>query len=369
MTRLATFVLSLFAASLLPAANPVDKTDQAPPAVLPPGLNEADRAKILERVKQLQEEFDRQKHDITKGGIARFEAAAASEVAAVEFQLACQKIVHDRVPDLDASNDKIEAKIAQDKVKQQVEAFEAAPGRATAVRTQLEFLVLTLKAPTIKDESVLVAKAREIVNKAMTVVKTFASPNAETVNVKKLTPVPANPKTKVKAPSLARISKEEDKARKQIIQTMRQDVMDSIFSQAYNLKNYFKPVDRWGDSALHLAGFYENLILPWFREHKRDDLPAIWDEYVGHELALHRCSEDDPEFAKWGITGYKDLLWDKSMDLLTYGNHRAQSLDELSKLIKENPSHPRIERWVESISALAETLKGPADAPVVDATK
>ena len=308
----------------------------------------------------MKEEFEKQKHDVNKGGLARFEAASASELAAVEFYLACQKIIQDRTPDLDPSNDKQEARAAQDKVKQQVEAYEAAPGRATAVKTELEYLVLTLKSPSIEDQAVLMAKLREMVGKAMTVVKTFAAPNAEPVNVKKLAAsAGTNSRTKAKAPSAAKVSKEEDKARHQIIQTLKQDVMNSIFAQAYNLKNYFKPLENWSGSALDLGGIYGNLVLPWTRDNKRDDLPAVWEEYIGHELALHRCEQDDPEFAKWGITGYKDLLWNKSFDLLTWGSHRTQSLDELTKLIKENPSHPSIESWVASLTALAETLKAP----------
>ena len=358
-------LLLLLVSSLLRGADSKSPADPPPAPTLPPALSEADRAKILERVKQLQGEFDKQKLDITKSGLTRFEAAAASEGAAVEFYLACQKILQDRMPDLDPSNDKFEAKVAQDRVKQQIEAYQEAPGRATAVKTQLEYLVLTLKAPTIKDDALLVTKVREIVAKAMNVVKTFASPNAEPVNVKKLAAAGGTSRTKSKAgPSLARITKEEEKARKQIIQTMERSVMESIFSQAYNLKNYFKPNPQWGESALDLGGIYEGVVLPWFRQHKRDELPTVWEEYVNHELVLHRCSEDDTEFAKWGITGYKDLLWKKSFDLLTYGGHRSQSLDELSKLIKENPSHPHIERWVEEISALAEALTTPTSVEV-----
>jgi len=326
------------------------------------GIHKAKRAKILEKVKQLKDDFDKQTNDVNKGGLARFEAAAATELAAVEFYLACQKIVIERTPDLDPSNDKQDAKAAQERVKQQVEAYEAAPGKATALKTELEFLVLTLKAPTMSDKAVVVAKLRDVVGKAMNVVKTFAGPNAEPLNVKKLA-ASSGSKSKSKAPTPARRSSLEEKARHQIIQTMQQDVMKSIFAQAYNLKNYSKPLENWGVSPLDLSTIYEGFVIPWTHDNKSDDLPAVWEEYVGHVLALHRCEEEDPDFAKWGITGYKELLWDKSFDLLTYGKNRAQSLDELGKLIKENPSHPKIKTWVEQLTALADALKPPAATP------
>ena len=128
-------------------ADPAAPASSPPPPLSPVGVSEADRAKILERVQQIQKDFDKQKHDVTAGGLSRFVNAAASELAAVEFYLACQKIVQDRTPDLDNTNDKQEAKIAQDRVKQQVKDYEAAPGRATAVKIQLEYLVLTLQSP------------------------------------------------------------------------------------------------------------------------------------------------------------------------------------------------------------------------------
>ena len=340
-------------------ADPAAPASSPPPPLSPVGFSEADRAKILESVQQIQKDFDKQKHDVTAGGLSRFVNAAASELAAVEFYLACQKIVQDRTPDLDNTNDKQEAKIAQDRVKQQVKDYEAAPGRATAVKIQLEYLVLTLQSPTVKDQAALIAKARDMVGRAMIVVKTYASPNAEPLNIKKLAAGTGSNRGKAKAPSAQQRTKEEDRTRRQIIQTMKQNVMNTIFSQAYNLKSYFKPVENWAESPLALDSIYEEFALPYFRENKRDDLLTVWEEYEGHQLALHRCEEDDQDFAKWGITGYKNLLWHKWMDMLTYGNRKSQSLDELTKLIKDNPSHPDVDSWVKDLAAFADALQPP----------
>ncbi|MDB6120659.1 MAG: hypothetical protein JWO08_4440, partial [Verrucomicrobiaceae bacterium] len=157
-------------------------------------------------------------------------------------------------------------------------------------------------------------------------------------------------------------SKDEDRARRQIIQTMEQGVLGTAFAQAYNLRNYFKPLDGWCDSPLNLDEIYNTFVLSWYREHNPLELSNVWDEYLGHQLALHRCSQDDNAFAHWGITGYKDLQWRKWLDLLKYGTRRPVALDELVKLVKENLTYPGVEQWVSDLTSLANSIAPP---PVV----
>lgn len=335
------------------------KDEDAPKPALPASIDEADRAKILEKVAQLRKEFERQRREITAAALAKYESAASSEGAAVEFYLACQKIVQDRTPDLDPSNDKDEAKAEQNKVRQQVAAYEAAPGKAAALQIVLEHLVLTLQAPTYKDQGTLVSKVRDMVAKAMNTVKTYASPTVDPI--KKVAPPPPKGGGKGKSAKPAQVTssyrnKEEDRARRQIIQTMKQGGMGSIFAQAYNLANYFKPLSGWSGSPLDLESIYVGYVLPWYHENKPADLNQVWDEYVGHQLALHRCEQSDDNFAEWGITGYKQLLWNKWMDLLQHGTKHAYALDELVKLVKENLANPAVEQWVSDLSNLAESI-------------
>lgn len=331
-------------------------------AIPEPAMNEADRARILEKVQMLQKEFERQRKEITASALSRFESAASSEGAAVEFFLSCQKVIQDRTPDLDPTNDKEDAKAAQERMKQQIAAYEAARGKAAALQVVLQHLVLTIQAPTMKDRGALVTRMRDMVAKAMNVAKMYAAPNVDPI--KRSTPPKGNGKAK-QPRQVTPSSKEEDRARRQIIQTMEQGGLASVFAQAYNLRNYFKPLEGWSDSPLNLDSVYNGFIMDWYREHNPVELSNVWDEYLGHELALHRCSQDDNSFARWGITGYKDLQWKKWMDLLKYGTRRPVALDELVKLVKENLTYPGVEQWVADLTSIAQSITPPPPPPVV----
>ncbi|MDB6139296.1 MAG: hypothetical protein JWO94_2368, partial [Verrucomicrobiaceae bacterium] len=231
------------------------KESSAPPIPQPP-MNEADQAKIREKVQQLQKEFERQRREVTASALSRYESAAASEGAAFEFFLGCQKIIQDRTPDLDPTNDKQDAKAAQERLKQQIAAYEAARGKAMALQIVLEHLVLTIQAPTMKDRGALVSRVRDMVGKAMNVVKTYSAPNADPIK-KVAPPAPkGGGKGKAKPVTTQYRSKEEDRARRQIVQTMEQGALASVFAQAYNLRNYFKPLEDWSDSPIDLESTY-----------------------------------------------------------------------------------------------------------------
>ncbi len=340
--------------------------EDAPEPVPPPEMSEAEKAKVLEKVKKMQAEYDAMKREVTNSALSRYEGASASEGAALEFFLSCQKIIKDRTPDIETpEQDAKNAKADRAKLKQQMESYQEAPGRATALKTQLEYLVLTIQAPGLKDRGTLVSKVRDMVGKAMNVVKTYAAPNVDPV--KRVAPIVSG-KGRVKMPTAQYKDKEEERARRDITRTMKQGVMGTPFAEAYNLTNYFKPADNWSDSPLDLNGIYLNFVLPWYKENKRGDLNQVWDEYLGHELALHRCEQDDFAFATWGVTGYKNLLWKKWMDLLVYGMNRSLALDELAKMVKENPSHPDVENWINDLARVASEIRLPQIPQAADST-
>ena len=358
------------------AEKAADSKPDAPPAPPVPSMSEADKAKILEKVQQMQKDFERLRREVTANALNRFEGASASENAAVEFFLTCQKLIKDRTPDVSPPEQDVKnAKAAQAKIKQEIEAYQAAPGRATVLKTQLEYLVLTIQAPGLKDRGALVSRLRDMVGRAMNVVKTYTAPNAEPVV--KIAPV-TNTKGKQRTPPAQNRSRVEDRARQEIDKTMKQGVMGTVFAEAYNLSNYFTPADNWSDSPVNLSAIYEGFVLPWYRENKRGDMNQVWDEYIGHSAALHRCEQSDFAFGTWGITGYKTLQWKKWLDLLQYGMNRTMALDELSKMVKENPSHPDVESWISDLANIASTIQvpqvpataeAPVEAPTADAAK
>ena len=339
---------------------------EAPEAPPPPPMSEAEKAKVLEKVQQMKKDFERMRREVTASALTRFEGASGSEGAALEFYLNCEKIIKDRSPDIappeqDAKN----AKAAQTKLKQQIDTFQAAPGRATVLKTQLEYLVLTIEAPGMKDRGALVSKVRDMVGRAMNVVKTYAAPNVDPI--KTVAPI-VNSKGRQRMPTPQYRDKAEERARRDIDKTMKQGVLGTVFAEAYNLSNYFKPADNWSDSPLDLGAIYTGFVLPWYHENKRGDLNMVWDEYLGHAVALHRCEQDDSAFADWGVTGYKSMVWKKWLDLLQWGMNRSLALDELGKMVKENPSHPDVESWVSDLDRVAGGISLPRVPQAAEST-
>ena len=347
--------------------------EPAEPPPPPPAFNEADQAKILEKVEMLQKEFERQRREVVQSALTRYESASSSESAAFEFFLQCQQAIKARMPDVDPANDRQDAKAQAEKQKAEIAEYQAARGKAAALQIVLQHLVLTLQAPTVKDRGSLVSRLRDMIGKAVNAAATYSAPNAEPV---KKVPVATNSKGRARSPQAQTQvrSREEDRARKQIIQAMQQAAVSSVFGQAYNLSNYFETMENWSDSPLDLDGNYDNFILAYYRKSNPEELHNVWDEYLARALMLHRCTDDDNALANWVINGYKDLQWKRSMDLLKYGTRRAVALDDLVKMVKENLTNPNVKNWVTEMANVAAMIKPPAVAeappeqPAPDAT-
>jgi hypothetical protein len=344
------FLLALSSPLLAQTSTPEAPTTPSPATA--PSVS-GDDAKILEKFAQAQKDFEGRKKDIAAAALGRFTSGAASEAAALQLYFTCQQIVQDRVPDLDGDTKK-DAKEQQERLKQQAEQMAEIPGFSAVLQLQLQYLVLTMEAPTIKERSVLITRLKDFAGKAVDIMKTYTSPPGEPQH--KVVATVGSGKGK-REQEKQRDAQREERARQQVIQLARQSAMGSIFAQAYSLQNYFKPVEGWPPSALDLPAIYTGMVLPYYRETKKEFVAPTWDEYLGHEATLQRCSLDDRGYARWGIGAYKNLIWSKWMDLFHNGVDRMTAADELAKLCKENPAHPSVGAWMQQLSELANTIK------------
>lgn len=368
---------ALFPCFLALTMLPRDSGAQVPaPAGLPaqtpstpatnPALDPADNAKIVDRLARAQKEFEVRKKEIATNALAKFTSGAMSEAAAVQFYFTCQQIVQDRIPDLDGAT-KQDAKDRQERVKQQTEQIEDSPGRAAVLQMQLQYLVLTMEAPQMTDRGAVISRLKDFASRAVGLVKTYTSPPADPVH-KAGAGTSKNGNTSKREIEKQREDQRHERARQQVVQLAQQSVMGSVFAQAYNLQNYFKPVEGWPGSPLDLANAYTGMIIPYYREEKRDFLGPAWDEYINLESSVQRCALDDRAYARWGVGTYKNLQWTKWKDLLQHGVNRVMAADELSKLCTENLSHPSVGGWIEDLARTIETLNAGTSAPTATST-
>jgi hypothetical protein len=335
------------------------------PAVEAPALSAEVTAKLLARVEKMQKDFDQQKRDVLTSAIARLSSAAASDAAAIDLYLACRRMLADRSA---AAQDAIATKKptakdarAVDKRQDQVRDNLEEPGHGAVLRLQAEYLMITLEAEQSKDPAALVSRVRDFVNKAMGIVR--LSINAPVDNGGKKPVATIGNKNRDRDQDKERQMELLTRARRKIPQQLQQSVMSTVFAQAYNLANYHKKIPGWVDAPLSLDRVYTSYILPHYRATRRADLVGVWDEYLGHSLAMQRAMLDDAPFARWGITDFKQLQWEKWSDLLLHGSNPSVASDELASLFHDNPSHPAIAQWLEGLKALAEPYKPVPVAP------
>ena len=345
------------------ATTPEASTEAAPAAA--PVLSPEVVAQLLARVEKMQKDFAQQKHDVLTSAIARLSTAAGSDAAAIDFYLACRRIITERTA---VAQDAIATKKATpkdakavDQREQQMRDNLEEPGHAVVLRLQAEYLMITLEAPQSKDHAFLVGRVRDFVNKAMNIIRLSITAPMDNSGKKPVATVGS--KSRDREQERERQMQQEMKARRSIPQQLQQSVLSSSYAQAYNLANYHKKVEGWVDEPLSLASVYPSYILPHYRATRRADLVGVWDEYLGHSLTMQRALLDDAPFARWGITEYKQLQWDKWCDLLINGSNPAVASDELASLFHDNPTHPAIAQWLESLQTLAEPYKPVAPEP------
>jgi hypothetical protein len=337
-------------------AKPAAPSVEPPPAApsLPPEL-----ASVVEKFQQAAKDFESKKKEIATTALGRYSSAAQSELSAAQFFLTCQQMVQARLPDLDGVTKKDE-KEKQERVKQMADRIEEVPGRAAVFQLQLQYLVFTMEAAQMKDHGAMVSRLKDFASKGVSLIATYAGVPTDETKEKERTN--SNNRSRREAEKI-QDQRELERARRDLVQQAKTGVMGSVFAQAFNLQNYFEPLENWPDSPLNLEQIFKSFVFPYRQQNKPELLASDWDEYIAHLTHLERCSQDERGYSKWLVGTYKSLLWSKWRDLMKHGVNRAMAADELVKLIKENPTNEAVSGWVEDLSSLTEELMNPPAAP------
>ena len=337
-------------------AKPNAESPEPKPAApsLPPEL-----AGVVEKFQQAAKDFESKKKEIATTALGRYSSAAQSELSAAQFYITCQQMVQARLPDLNGVTKKDE-KEKQDRAKQMADRIEEAPGRAAVLQLQLQYLVFTMEAPQMKDRGAVVSRLKDFAGKAVNLIATYAGvPTDETKEKERSS---SGNRSRREAEKI-KDEREMERARRDLVQQAKTGVMGSIFAQAFNLQNYFEPMDNWPESPLNLEQIFKNFVFPYRQQNKPELMASEWDEYIAHVTHLERCSQDERGYSRWLVGHYKSLQWSKWRDLMKNGVSRAMAADELVKLIKENPTNEAVSSWVEDLSSLTEELVNSPVAP------
>ncbi|MDP3851147.1 MAG: hypothetical protein Q8Q59_11630 [Luteolibacter sp.] len=318
MKLLAVFVGSLCAASSVRAET----------------LSSADREALLEKLTALRENADSTVDKRYRMAMAAYNAAAGSDEAAMEFHLKCIEKVN--FEDQQKKNSDFR------EWKRKEAPKLSAPGLGMALRLQLRWLILTLRATSEKaDRDVLASSAREIVDA---------------------------------------ISQDAEKL-KDHQQLLNQPVTGSVFAGAYDIGEV--KVEKWPLAPAQIGQIYEQILLPPLRAPSRlESLRSAWIRRIQQEMAIREfwtggaggggepaskrigmaSAMRSPEYERFIIEAVPALQWQMEMDLFKNGDQRGAALRMLSHLEK-HINHKSVRDWGTEFAKLLNPEKKLPETP------
>ena len=260
------------------------------------------RGSILLELNDIQDVLDGKQLNLRTSAAQTFQAASASNDAAYEFYLKCHKLLNFDPKGASYSDFRDWRDRQEDKVKTE-------PNLA-AMRLQLQYLVLSMKAAEADEIDAIIPELEQFVGNVVA--------NAENLNMR----------------------------------TMQEPVTKTIFAEAYELNKSLK-MENWSYSPGNYNEVYQKTILPFFRDTAPEELAAAWDRRINLESGLVASQQagNTEALEKFQQERLPTLHWQKSMDLFNSVSQK-QGAAALIQLVRANPEHPNIRNWVENFRRL-----------------
>ena len=275
-------------------------------------LTEAKIEELLKQLETLNDDAVTRKQGKHAVALAAFRNAAASNAAAYEFFVECTKLVN---------FDQKEKRFSDYRDWKSRTKELKSVAHCTALRFQLNWLILTIAADNTKDIGELMPK----IYSAMTSVV-------------------------MERESLGRYRG-----------TVSYPVTESIFAQAYGLDQGLREVKGWEPNPMDINGIFEKTVMPYYRATEdKEPLMGAWDLRIKllSEFALDKGLEQ----AKLDFTteALPKLRWQKMRDLFNLGDHATASA-AMVEIIKVNLTHKDSPKWIDELKGLlADRLTEPA---------
>ncbi len=281
-------------------------------------LSESEREQIAVQLKKIQEALDSKVDASFRAAISAYSAAVGSDQAAEELHLKC-------VEKVDFTDQgKKPADFREWRRKNDEKLSE--PGRGMALRLQLRWTILTLRAASKNtDRESLIPSVQEMVD-------TIARDSAN------LRPHQ---------------------------QILSQSVLGSPFAKAYNISGV--KLDKWPTAPGQIEQIYDQILMPPLRRPDRVAmLRTAWIRRIQQVMLMQGVGEEVSESGSRKIssspteTAKKDnfraealprLEWQMEVDLFKSGDERAASNRMLSHMGKY-ASHKSLREWGEEFSNL-----------------
>ncbi len=297
-------------------------------------LSSADREALLEKLEALRESADSTVDQRFRLAIAAYTAAAGSDEAAIELHLKCIEKVN--FQDQQKKNSDF-----RDWKRKQSDNLSA-PGLGYALRLQLRWLILTLRASSEKvDRDSLTSSVQEIVD-------TIAR-DAE------------------------RLADHQ--------QILNQAVTSSPFARAYEIGTL--KLEKWPLAPGQLGQIYEQILQPPLRSPAMlEALRASWIRRIQQEMAIAEswvggeagANGDDapkrigmasalrsPEYERFLVETLPTMQWQMEVDLFKSGDEQGAALRMLNHLEKYI-THKSAREWAAEFARILNPEKTPPES-------
>ena len=349
-----TLPASLLAVGMTWSQSPAPDAPPTSSAVVN-ALSDDDTARILAEITKVQKEFARTRKEVISNALSRFKTAAASDAEASAFYLACYKLVHiDRKP---AASEEDAKERANGDWQERAVAALGEGGSQTALRLQLQLLVMLLQPRTEGDEPARVAALRAYMQTVLSLLPRLQE-GADGDDKPERKPVATVGKRNKKDDEERRPPRGRGAREGGVMGLLQRNVMSTLFAEAYNLSTYWEREEGQITSPADFRTAYRTQIIPWYRANKPTELAAVWDEYLRAETTVVQLKMEPPALTAWGANEYKNLYWAKWLDLLSHGVDATQAAANLIKVVRENPSHPSMKTWIGDLAKVAEKMGG-----------
>jgi hypothetical protein len=289
-------------------------------------LSDADREAILKKIQTIQEQAESAVDKKYRNAMSVFSSAISSENSAYELYLKCEELLNFEKKNKKAVDFREWKKNNNEKLTD--------PSFRLALQYQLRWCILTLQAASENaDRDKLWTEATKILDALVNDAEAL-SPYQSILN---------------------------------------QNVLSSVFAQAYNLNGI--EIEKWPLAPGQLDTIYDELLLPPLRRPDRiAALTSCWQKRMTQqgEIILKwksaekiKSGENSLEYEKFLTETLPQLRWDADVDIFKAGDQRGASIRML-KHIEDNVSHKSATKWVQSFNALLGAKSDPAKSESPD---
>lgn len=315
---------SLFASLSLVAAAQVQENPPVAPPTPAPKLTETQVATIMKQLTELETQIHQMRGSTLSSVLQKLRTAVSSDQAAMSLYLECETLVS-----LRKEVDKAEARRREEAMQKNLERKGSGGNAkdqgdfASAVRLQLQYLILTLEAHESSDEDLpkMVTKVQGYLQEV----------------------VAAAPKLKGQALNYLRAPLGGGGRGNPII-------------EAFQLDRYLNRKG-WSNRPLDFGDIYIQTIFPAAEEANKEALPGLYDARISAEAAFRQESMFEPEFVLWKQNELPALYWQRAVYLFEKGPTPINAMADMLKLIKEYPSHADAPNWLKDLRKRVEAAK------------